>query len=69
MGQDEKDAPTQHSRPSHAERIARRVAIERELARLADAFNGDATDTAAVLAIIGAVGAAVVLALIYVSFL
>ncbi len=67
MGQDEKVAPAQSTRPSAAERIARRVAVERELARLADGFKGHSADIAAVLAVIGAVGAAVVLALIYLS--
>ena len=67
MGQDENAAPPDRSRPSAAERIARRVAIERELARLTRDFNGHPADVATVLAVIGAVGAAVVLALIYFS--
>jgi hypothetical protein len=67
MGQEETNAPAQRSRPSAAERIARRVAVKRELTRLAGGLNNHAADITAVLAIIGAVGAAVVLALIYVS--
>ena len=67
MGQDEKVAPVQRSRPSAAERIARRVAVERKLARLARSFSENSADVGAVFAVIGAVGAAVVLALIYFS--
>jgi len=60
MGQDEKVAPVQRSPPPAAERIARRVAVERELARLARSFSDNSAD-------VGAVGAAIVLALIYFS--
>ena len=67
MGEDENVKPAERSHPSAAERVARRVAIERELARLTRGFNGHPADVAAVLAVIGAVGAAVVLALIYIS--
>ena len=67
MGQDEKVAPVQRSRPSAAERIARRVAFERELVRLARSFSEDSADVGAVFSVIAAVGAAIVLALIYVS--
>ena len=66
MGQDEKVAPAQRSRPSDAERIARRVAAERELARLAR-FSEHSADVGTVFAVIGAVGAAIVLALMYFS--
>jgi hypothetical protein len=67
MGQDEKVGPVQPCRPSAAERIARRVAVQRELARLARGVGENSADVAAVFAVIGAVSAAIVLALIYFS--
>ncbi len=50
-----------------ADRIARRVAAKRELASLAKEFACHSWDAAAGVAAIGAVGAAVTLALVYIS--
>lgn len=50
-----------------ADRIARRVAAKRELASLAKEFTRHSWDAVAGVAAIGAVGAAVTLALIYLS--
>ena len=49
------------------ERIARRVAAARELARLGKEFARHPADAAAAVAAIGAMGAAVTLALIYMT--
>ena len=67
MERQERVAPREGGPRSDAERIARRVAVQRELARLAEGVTGHPVDAALVLAVIGAVGAAVVLGLIYFS--
>jgi hypothetical protein len=67
MARDTSIGPAARHHEAAAGRIARRVAFERELRRLTEGFAGHDSDAAAVLATIGAVGAAVIVALMYLS--